>query len=671
MRNARIVVVALGGLLAVTGALAAVVLGEAPGAPVNELAVALVVGVYAAVAVVITVARPRHLVGRLMWCGAVAWGLGEGLLALAVHDQVDAGVPGAAWLGVLGSAGRGFGWLVLVLAVPLVFPDGRTPWPRRRTPAVVTGAAIGAFTLATLLSPTPLDSRLEAMDSPSGLPQRLGWASDLLAVSALGLSTVALALAVAGLVRRWRQGDELRRQQLLWFAAAFALPIAFLPFIATSVVEPWMFALVTVPVPAAVAVALLQRRLYDIQLAVSRSLTYVTLSALIAGLYAVTVGGVGALLQERGAAWLPWVAAGVVAVTFAPLRNALQQTANRLVYGQWSQPADVLAATGRRLSDATDVPGLLRTLTDELGTGLGLEYVEIADVRDRPLATYGMPTTSSEDTTLTAYGVRVGVLRRSRTRLRPADRRLLEDVARQLGAVVHAASLLDVIREAQERLVLAREEERRRIRRDLHDGLGPALAGLTLQVDTLRNQLGTASIDPDAELLRVRAGIQATVLDVRRIVEGLRPPALDELGLEGAVGQLADRLTRGTDLVVDVDVPALPPIPAAVEVATYRVAQEALTNVVRHAGATRADVRVTLRPDGLVLTVTDNGSGPGTGPTTPRPGGVGLGSMRGRAEEIGGTLHIDSAPAQGTRVVLWLPCAVTPATDRETEVSAS
>ena len=278
------------------------------------------------------------------------------------------------------------------------------------------------------------------------------------------------------------------------------------------------------------------------------------------------------MADDRGAGWLPWVAAGVVAVSFAPLRDALQRAANRLTYGQWSQPAEVLAATGRRLGDASDVPGLLQTLTDELGSGLGLSYVEIADSSDAPLAVHGSPTASLDALPLQAYGVTVGALRWSRRTLRDTDRALLSDLAAQLGAVVHAAGLLQVIRTSQERLVLAREEERKRLRRDLHDGLGPALAGLTLQVDTLRNRLDRPA---DEGLLALRSGIQSTVLDVRRIVEGLRPPALDELGLAEALVQLADRLTasaRGPAVSVHVDSAVLP---AAAEVAAYRIVQEA------------------------------------------------------------------------------------------------
>ncbi len=338
-------------------------------------------------------------------------------------------------------------------------------------------------------------------------------------------------------------------------------------------------------------------------------------------------------------------------MTFAPIHNTLQRAVNRLTYGQWSQPADVLASTGRRLADAMDVPGLLTTLTEEIGSGLGLGYVEILDVHGRSLAVHGTPSEVYDVTPLTAYGQTVGSLHLSAPKLRPADRTLLDDLAGQIGGVVHSASLVDDLREAQEHLILAREEERRRLRRDLHDGLGPALAGLTLQVDTVRNVIA-AGRNADAELLRLRSGAASTVLDVRRIVEGLRPPALDELGLDGALAQLAERIAQSADLTVEVSLPdKLPEMPAAVEVATYRVTQEALSNVVRHSRADRSEVVLTVENDGIRLQVSDNG----IGEVRPRPGGIGLTTMHERAAEIGGQLSIRSGTPGGTTVALWLP----------------
>jgi signal transduction histidine kinase len=239
--------------------------------------------------------------------------------------------------------------------------------------------------------------------------------------------------------------------------------------------------------------------------------------------------------------------------------------------------------------------------------------------------------------------------------LRPGERALLADLAHQIGGVVHTTALVESLREVREQLVVGREQERRRLRRDLHDGLGPQLAALGLQLDTLHNLLA-AGRPVDDRIARLRAGLQDTVAEVRRIVEGLRPPAIDELGLFGAVAELGHQLTDGSGVALALDLPEeRPALPAAVEVAAYRVAQEALTNVVRHADATCCRVRGAVADGDLVLEVVDDGRGGA------RPGrGVGLRSMRERAREIGGRIEIDS-PSGGTTVTIRLPLAVEPA----------
>ncbi len=613
----------------------------------DDVVITLVIATYAAVALTIELARPGQRVGRLMLAGAAAWGLGEGALSLGIAG-LEGGGEGSAYalLAVLGSALRGLGWLLLVLAVPLVFPDGRPPW---LWAGRLVAGCIAAFTLATLLAPVPLEERLAGTDNPIGLPASWQLPADLLAVGSLALAFVCLVVAVAGLVRRWRHGDDLQRLQVLVFGVAFALPLLFLPLVATPLAEPWMFALVTLPVPLAIGVALLQRRLYDLQLAANRTLTYAALSVVLAGVYALVVGGVGVMLDDRGAAWLPWAGAGVVAVAFAPVRDSLQGAANRLVYGRWSAPATVLADTGRRLADAADGPALLRTLTDELVDGLGLASAEIRDANGRTLARSGTDVQPTESLPLTAYGANVGALHWAGSPLRSPERSLLDDVAHQIGGAVHTVGLVEELRDARESLVLAREQERRRIRRDLHDGLGPSLAGLGLQVDALANRLAAGHPVED-RLDTLQAGLRGTVAEVRRIVEGLRPPALDDLGLFGALAELGHQLSGGTGLELAVELPGdAPALPAAVEAAAYRIAQEALTNVVRHADASHCLVAGSFSSDALVLEVSDDGRG-GAGAGR----GVGMHTMQERAHEIGGQVDVHSRD-RGTSVMIRLP----------------
>ena len=232
-------------------------------------------------------------------------------------------------------------------------------------------------------------------------------------------------------------------------------------------------------------------------------------------------------------------------------------------------------------------------------------------------------------------------------------RRLLDDLARQAGIAVHAVGLHAELQRARARLVAAREEERRRLRRDLHDGLGPALAAQTLKVGAARSLLRRDPDAADARLAELEGDLADALADVRRLVYNLRPPALDELGLAAAIRQAASDYAGGPDGTrIWVDAPErLPPLPAAVEVAAYRIVQEALTNVVRHARARECLVTLRLATGALEVEVVDDGAGL----PAPHRSGVGLSSMQERAAELGGSCSIAAQPAGGTRVLARLP----------------
>ncbi len=652
------------------------ILWARPGEFADRVAVALVIAAYAATALVILLARPGNRVARLMMLGTIAWALGETLLGWGVQGwaRTDPVAAGAAHAAVAGTALRGAGWLVLILGVPLIFPDGDTAWPGRRAPRVLLILSIAALALGCSLAPYPLEARLAHLRSPTGLPlsAKVRRRPDGRDGPCSGLPHPrGRDPRPAGQVA---PRDALGRQQLLWFAAAFALPLLCLPLAATPWASPWLFAAVSAPIPIALGIALLQRRLYDIELVMSRSLTYLLVFAGAVAIYAGTIATVGILLRRPGAQWLPWVGAAVVALVFTPLRLGVRSVANRVTYGHWSAPADVLAATERRLRDATDLPGLLQAMVTELADLLRLPHLELLDTHGVAVCRAGQVTARpTEELALTAYGAPVGTMRWASTPLGSNDRRLLDAVARQLGEALHATALVEALRQAQERLVVTREEERKRLRRDLHDGLGPSLAALGMEVDGLRNRMPALRPEQtDTELLALRQGIQRTVLEVRRVVEGLRPPALDELGLDGAVHQLARRLAtpavpatapdRPLTIEATVQLNGLPELPAATEVAAFRITQEALTNAIRHANASHVLASITVEDDELVVRVRDNGNGLAGS----RDDGVGLSAMRERAEELGGSFDIRVEPTLGTTIDARIPlhAAAFPVTTR-------
>lgn len=244
--------------------------------------------------------------------------------------------------------------------------------------------------------------------------------------------------------------------------------------------------------------------------------------------------------------------------------------------------------------------------------------------------------------------------------LRAADLRLLDDIGRQVGVAAHAMLLTRDLQRSREAIVAAREEERRRLRRDLHDGLGPALAGVALGLDAVGRVAPTTPSQAVDLAGQLKEEVQAALADVRRLVEGLRPPALDELGLAAAVRRQAEALTeRDPGLHVEVEVAAGLPagpagLPAAVEVAAYRIATEALNNVARHARARTCRVAFQItRAGDLLLEVEDDGVGL---PASPH-GGVGLTAMRERATELGGSARVEALPCGGTLVAAWFPLA--------------
>jgi signal transduction histidine kinase len=201
-------------------------------------------------------------------------------------------------------------------------------------------------------------------------------------------------------------------------------------------------------------------------------------------------------------------------------------------------------------------------------------------------------------------------------------------------------------------MVLAREEERRRIRRDLHDGLGPALSGIVFRLESARLVVDRDPETAKAQLQQTSGEVREVVADVRRLVHDLRPPALDDRGLVGALAQLGERQPFTTTIDAD----SLGGLPAAVEVAAYRIAAEAITNAARHSDATTCTIR--LVPDGQDLLVEIADDGRGIAPE--RQAGVGLLSLRERAEELGGRSEVTCPPDGGTVVRAWLPLSIAP-----------
>ena len=422
-------------------------------------------------------------------------------------------------------------------------------------------------------------------------------------------------------------------------------------------------------IPLSMGIAILRYHLFDIDILINRTLVYGALTISVVSIYVLVVGYLSVLFRTAGGPGhlaISIVATGLVALLFQPLRTGLQRGINRLMYGERDDPYAVLSRLGQRLEAALATEAVLPTIVETVKESLKLPYVAITFKQDDEFvvaSASGLPVDEALRLPLVYQAEVVGQLllgaRAPGEKFSSADRRLLEDLAREAGVAVHAVLLTanlqrmtTDLQRSRESLVTTREEERRRLRRDLHDGLGPTLASLAQLLDTARTLVVR---DPEAAVVLlgdIKGQIKTTITDIRRLVYALRPPALDELGLVMAISEHIGRFNQPDGLQVSIDAPdQLPSLPAAVEVAAYHIALEAVTNVAHHAHAQTCRVCLSLAAEGLCLEIADDGDGP----PADFHAGVGLASMRERAEELGGECRIEPGTTRGTRVWARLP----------------
>jgi|HubBroStandDraft_6_1064221.scaffolds.fasta_scaffold14095_4 two-component system NarL family sensor kinase len=600
--------------------------------------------------------RPRNPIGWLFLAGGVAYatstaavnllGLGGSVGWSTLVLRLLASLFMLSWPWGIG--------LCLPLAL-LLFPDGRPAGSRWRWLiwAIVVEGVLFELSFA---APGRQTFGSRSVTPYLALPfyHRLGavWAASNIAWAALFM------LVLASLVVRYRRGGDVERRQLLWLLLAVLVVLAYAGV-------PWgifgrgpVLGLLVIPlIPAAVTVAILRYQLLDIRLVVSRALVYGLLTAAAAGAYVGLVALLDALVRSRVSLDSAVVASVIVAVGFNPARIRLQRLIDRGLYGDRRDPVRAVSLVGERLAGTgtAGLAGVLEALCDSLRLPFAAVRFGTAEA-----AAHGTAPERLHGISLRYDGARIGELivglRSGQRRLSPPDIAVLELLAGPLAVALHATALSAALQQSRVSIVAAREEERRRLRRDLHDGLGPALTGIAFKADAARNALPAGPARASELLGALRADTTAAITDIRRLVNGLRPPALDDLGLIGSLRQQTDRLAQrpdGSSVAVCLNTPEpLPALPAAVEVAAYRIITEAMTNAARHSGATRIDVLLAVADgDGLRIEVRDDGRVPGPGWQP----GFGLTSMRERAAELGGTCQAGPDPAGGGRVIAALP----------------
>lgn len=604
---------------------------------------------------------PTSAGGWLLQIASVA--LAVSALTTAGVTRPDAWMPFGAvtadvqlWANLLGR-------VILLAAAVVSLPD-------RLVPGRVGGGLGTALVAALVVGVTAgllLHGRTGTLlDTPVGFGNR-AWIDAAAGVSPW-IFRLLLVVQAASLLflSRQRGGEPTLFQVIGWALAAGALPTAF-PSIADRLPGPSaeILAALTLPtLPVVSVVAALRALSWTVSRLVSRTIVWGLLSI---GVVVVQVIAVAVAASAGGrAGFLTAVTASVaVAAGFQAARLRLQRAVDRLLYGAGRDPWVALGDLGRRMEVALGpddvLPELATSIATAFGAGVVVERATPAGAEEVARAGSFEDRGRVYTWPLIHQGEKVGALTVSAPAaapFRPTDVAALANLAQQAAVAAYGVRTSLELRRSQAELVAAVEDERRRLQRELHDGLGPTLAGVALGIRAARNQRAAAgdsvgNADSDQLLARLTEEVENSVEEVRRIVHDLRPAVLDQLGLVAALRAYAERCTtKALSVTVEI-VGELPMLSAATEVAAYRIAVEAITNVVRHAEASVCRVRL-RGDDGLVVEVVDDGVGM-SGEIT---AGVGLSSMRDRSMGVGGRLLIDVGPTGGTRVVAALPAEV-------------
>jgi signal transduction histidine kinase len=514
----------------------------------------------------------------------------------------------------------------VLMAMYALFPAGRLPRTWLRWPSLLS------ITLAV-----------------AGIPIA---ATDVELVPALFGPSALVALAVLAL--RWKMAPAEDRDVLRWLlvvgvsVTVVTIPaVALLPTTAGTAVG---LGLTLVELTVVVA-ATLRHHVYGIDVVLSRTLLYSLLTFLVAAVFVAAVA-IATLVGVESDGVPAFVAAAVCVIALAPARSWLQRQVDVFVYGDSGDPYAVVSSLATSFAGASTPHAVLSAYVECMREALHVPWVQINFGAPRRTVESGVATGPSSTIPIIHRGQVLGelvvALRRGENRLRGREQALLSDLAGHAALVLDSITLAGSLQESREHVVAAREEERRRLRMDLHDGLGPQLTGIAMGLDVVSEKVDQR--DVVATLEGLRSELIGALEDVRRLVAGLRPPRLDDVGLAGAIAEAVDRAGRGgLDITFVGPVGSNHQLPAAVEVAILRIAEEAVTNVVRHAQATTCHVELAIG-DHVALVVEDNGLG-----GTSVSGGTGLESMKHRSEELGGSFLVDKQHQAGWRLSVSVP----------------
>jgi signal transduction histidine kinase len=621
--------------------------------------------------------RRGNPIGWLYLVFAVALTLAavsEGYVALEVQGGTTTGLVQVAV------------WISNVMIIPafatvplvfLIFPNGRLPSRRWRPLAWAMVALPVVGMIGLIIRPGPAGGTV-TLPNPTGVESLKGLASVLMTIGGVGSVSAAIGCVVA-LALRFRRAAGEERQQIRWLvytaaAAAFFLLATFSTlFLRAEAVGTLLFfgfvLALAVGVPVASGAAILKYRLYDLDVVLKKVVVFGLLAAFVVIAYVLVVIVVPGVVFGTGAdiqSLVPFLAAGVLALLFQPVRRWATRTANRLVYGRRATPYEVLTEFSGRVAaeiSADEVlPQLARTLSEGTGAGRAEVWLRVggtlrreaawpdADDVAREILLVGeeLPALPGTDRAAAVRdrGELLGALAVTNPRgeeFTPTQQRLIEDLASHAGLVLRNVRLIEELRSSRQRIVAAQDEERRRLERNIHDGAQQQLVALAVKMRLVQ---AVASKDPAkaAELAEQAKGeLQDALDDLRDLARGIYPPLLADQGLAAAL----DAQARKAAVPVRVEPNGVGRYPQEVEAGAYFCVLEALQNIAKYADASRVEVRLRGEDGSLVFEVTDDGRGFDPQRTPP---GSGLTNMRDRLEALGGSVEISSRPGEGTTV---------------------